>query len=74
MQKDDRVTYRSPFSGCEFPAIVTAVRDGGFVDLKVNVGAKEPWPLLAVRADSSRIRPHTPNGKNPQGQPPQAEG
>jgi hypothetical protein len=48
MQKGDPVRYQS-FAGLIYDAVVTAVGPEGFVSLAVNVGAKEPWPLAAVR-------------------------
>ena len=50
VQKGDEVSYRS-LAGPVYDAVVTGVRPSGFVDLAVDVGAKEPYPLIGVRAD-----------------------
>ena len=54
MQIADVVLYSS-WAGPIYPAVVTKVGPPGYVDLAVNIGAKEPWPLTAVRVE--RIKP-----------------
>ena len=54
VQKGDEVFYRS-LAGPVYDAVVTRVRDAGFVDLDVDIGTKEPFPLHAIRIE--RIGP-----------------
>lgn len=55
-QKGDEIAYRS-IAGPVYDAVVTAVGPPGFVDLDVEIGAKEPWPLRAIRQD--RLQPRS---------------
>ena len=55
----DRVDYVSPFFTGTYDAVVTQVRDAGFVDIEVNIpGTREPWPIRAVRfGEGHSVRP-----------------
>lgn len=48
-EKGDQVAYRS-FAGDVWDAVVTGLREGGFVDIDLSgPGLKEPYPLHAIR-------------------------
>ena len=47
-QKGDEGSYVAA-GGLRYPARVTGVGPPGFVDLEVDVGTKERWPLRAIR-------------------------
>jgi hypothetical protein len=59
----DDVVYQSPYSGGAFPAKVTAVTDGMFangdevlfIDIDVDIGSSEPWPMKSVRVSSGYV-------------------
>lgn len=50
MQVGDEGEYRA-ISGGRYPAKVTGIGPDGFVDLAVDVGTKDRWPLRAIRVD-----------------------
>jgi len=50
IQKGDAVRYRS-IGGATYPATVTGVRPGGFIDLDIEIGGGQPIHLNAVRIE-----------------------
>lgn len=60
LKQHDRIIYRSPFSNCEFPGVVTNVRNDGTVDIAVDCTGNgirdlgELWSILGTSSD--RIR------------------
>jgi hypothetical protein len=50
IQKGDAVRYRS-IGGPTYPATVTGVRPGGFIDLDIEIGGNTPIHLDSVRIE-----------------------